>query len=254
MYQYFDLFSSVFFFVFVVLLICTYHLFVKEIVRAAIFSEAILPMTVSSYLILFLEYFSLESMSPLTQDFFFGAVYVVGVASVIHAIYVLVQLKQEERKKASVYKPSVELNEVVYYSTTDICYCLMQYAKEYVKTKHVVSNEVRDAVLVDFINYIGLTQGVDFALYTSDLYKDDETVESKTIESNLLLSIMMHFFDKYIASNIPASVIRNKHMNELQEDQEVDEYKCVAILAGFMNYIVMCSNIKGRDYCALRKT
>ena len=29
-----------------------------------------------------------------------------------------------------------------------------------------------DAILVDFINYIGALHGVDFALYTSDLYKE----------------------------------------------------------------------------------
>lgn len=33
------------------------------------------------------------------------------------------------------------------------------------------SQEIKDAVLIDFINYIGMYQGIDYALSTSDINK-----------------------------------------------------------------------------------
>ena len=36
-----------------------------------------------------------------------------------------------------------------------------------------INKDVIDAILVDFINYVGAVQGVDYGLYTSDLYKND---------------------------------------------------------------------------------
>ena len=35
----------------------------------------------------------------------------------------------------------------------------------------IIRQAVIDAVLVDFINYIGVKSGIDYALYTSDLNK-----------------------------------------------------------------------------------
>ena len=32
-----------------------------------------------------------------------------------------------------------------------------------------ISNKITDAVLVDFINFIGMHHGVDYAMYTKDL-------------------------------------------------------------------------------------
>jgi GTP cyclohydrolase I len=33
-----------------------------------------------------------------------------------------------------------------------------------------VSQDTTDAILIDFINYVGMFQGVDYAIYTKDLY------------------------------------------------------------------------------------
>lgn len=38
-----------------------------------------------------------------------------------------------------------------------------------IKKDEEVDQRVIDAVLVDFINFIGVKQGIDYALYTSDL-------------------------------------------------------------------------------------
>lgn len=40
-----------------------------------------------------------------------------------------------------------------------------------------VSQKVVDAVLVDFINYIGVKHCVDYGLYTSDLSRPKEQIE-----------------------------------------------------------------------------
>jgi hypothetical protein len=36
-----------------------------------------------------------------------------------------------------------------------------------------VSQETLDAVLVDFVNFLGMQQGIDLAMYTSDLKPKD---------------------------------------------------------------------------------
>jgi hypothetical protein len=69
--------------------------------------------------------------------------------------------------------------------TIDVLDALVDYAKNrrtdisesIVRSKHMndlkgnvkISQEVIDAVLVDFINQIGAMQGIDYALYTKDL-------------------------------------------------------------------------------------
>lgn len=40
-----------------------------------------------------------------------------------------------------------------------------------IKKHEDIDQRVIDAVLVDFINYIGVHHGIDYALYTSDLRK-----------------------------------------------------------------------------------
>jgi len=39
-----------------------------------------------------------------------------------------------------------------------------------ITTNKKIDQDIIDAILVDFINYIGMQQGVDYALYTRDLY------------------------------------------------------------------------------------
>ena len=41
---------------------------------------------------------------------------------------------------------------------------------EVVQQRHI------DAVLVDFINYVGVCYGVDYALYTSDIKTEQDTI------------------------------------------------------------------------------
>ncbi len=137
-------------------------------------------------------------------------------------------------------------NERIPYSVGTVCFCMTQYAKDYAKSKQnseaIISKEVRDAVVVDSINYVGLSCGMDFALYTCDLYDDKKHDES--VEPNTLLTVMLNHYSQYIAHDVPASITRNNHMNELQEEQEVSSVDCIATLVDFMNHIASINNIE----------
>ena len=67
----------------------------------------------------------------------------------------------------------------------DLLNMIVRYAKEYRKSgimesvkrnNHMnkysgenVSHEVADAILVDFVNFVGVNQGMDLGMYTDDL-------------------------------------------------------------------------------------
>lgn len=47
----------------------------------------------------------------------------------------------------------------------------------------IIDQKVVDALLVDFVNYIGVYQGVDYGLYTYDLRLDDDMKREDFIKS-----------------------------------------------------------------------
>lgn len=136
-------------------------------------------------------------------------------------------------------------NDRIPYSGGTVCFCMTQYAKNYVKAKEnseaVIAKDIRDAVIVDSINYMGLSCGMDFGLYTCDLYDDEKYDEM--VEPNTLLTVILNHYSSYIEYGIPASITRNNHMNNLQEKQKVSDIDCVSTLANFMNYIASANNI-----------
>jgi hypothetical protein len=58
--------------------------------------------------------------------------------------------------------------------------CAVDYVKDsnsVIRNKHMndykgdaVPQELIDALIVDFVNYVGTTQGLDYGMYTKDLY------------------------------------------------------------------------------------
>ena len=56
-------------------------------------------------------------------------------------------------------------------SKIDLLEKMTQIAKDNFKKIEDVSQNIIDALLIDFINYVGMGQGVDYAIYTTDLYK-----------------------------------------------------------------------------------
>lgn len=122
---------------------------------------------------------------------------------------------------------------------------MTQYAKDYIcenKCEETEAIDIRDAVIVDSINNIGLRNGIDFALYTCDLYDDKKF--AKNVELNTLLTLMLNYYSSYIDEGIVSSITRNNHMNNLEKNQSISENDCTEILTDFMNYITYVNDIE----------
>ena len=135
-------------------------------------------------------------------------------------------------------------NGLIPYSASNICFCLTQYAKDYIAEKNnifsIVDKKVRDAVLVDAINYLGMVGYIDFALYTQDLY-DEEKYYDK-VEAQCLLTVLVNHYASYIFNeDMVESVLTNNHMNECTEKFNANDG--ATVLLDFINYIA-----KRNDY------
>ena len=123
-------------------------------------------------------------------------------------------------------------------STSTVCYCLTNYAKDYIKNDNEkivnIDTKIRDAVLVDAINYLGSQAWCDFGLYTCDLY--DNRKRDAYVEPQALLSAITNYYANYIFDEgITKSVLRNNHMNEVKKEFDVNDGAIV--LLDFINYI-----------------
>ena len=127
---------------------------------------------------------------------------------------------------------------MVPYSAATICFCLTDYAKKYIKEEHKliknIAPEVRDAVLVDAINYLGAVAWCDFGLYTSDLY--DNKKHDDYVETQILLTLLQNHYANYIfKQDLVKSVLRNNHMNKCTEEFNINDG--VLVIVDFINYI-----------------
>ena len=100
-------------------------------------------------------------------------------------------------------KEFVEYNEkTLHCSTSTVCYCLTNYVKDYIKNDNEkianIDTKIRDAVLVDAINYLGSQAWCDFGLYTCDLY--DNRKHDAYVEPQALLSAITNYYANYISS------------------------------------------------------
>ena len=125
---------------------------------------------------------------------------------------------------------------------SDECNDLVEYAKMYIKeNRKLTSNidqEVRDAVLIDSINYFGLINGYDCLFNTDNLY--DSKKYSVKIDINNLLNSITKVYSNYIfEEGIVDSVLLNGHTNKL----EFNEQDGILVLIDFINYISKINNI-----------
>lgn len=135
-------------------------------------------------------------------------------------------------------------NGTIPYTASRLCFCLTRYAKKYIASERKIiskiDTKVRDAVLVDAINFLGIQGGIDFALYTKDLY--DGRVEEADVDAQCILTAISNHFACYIFNKgIVESVLRNSHMNECTE--KFDENDGAIVLLDFINFIA-----KSNDY------
>lgn len=127
--------------------------------------------------------------------------------------------------------------ETIPYSASTICFYVTDYAKKYIKENRSaiknVSQDVRDAVLVDAINYLGSVGGSFFGLITKDLY-DNKEKPTEEVDSISLITVLKNHYAMYIFGyGIVDSVLRNKHIQE-----RFDANDGAKVLVDFINYII----------------
>lgn len=104
-----------------------------------------------------------------------------------------------------------------------------------------IDKNVRDAVLVDAINYLGTFGGCDFALYTKDLYSG--RVDDEQVDAQCLLTTVQNFYATYIFQHgMVESVLRNNHMNDCTN--EFDANDGAIVIVDFINYL---AQVNGYD-------
>lgn len=126
------------------------------------------------------------------------------------------------------------------YSASKICYNLTEYAKGYIKHDESLENtKIRDAVLVDFINYIASYSGCDFGLYSQDLY--EKMNDENLIEPEYLITILLNYIPAYLfGQNYVESVTANAHMHTC--DTEINPHIGATFLVDFANFILQIND------------
>lgn len=124
-----------------------------------------------------------------------------------------------------------------------ICENLTKYAKEYIKENRDaikgMDPNLRDAILVDAINYLGTPVGGDYGLYTKDLYDGREDFE--LADPQLLITAIINHCSIYIFNyGMVNSVLRNSHMNNWKESFQIEDG--ANLLTDFINYILEKNN------------
>lgn len=124
------------------------------------------------------------------------------------------------------------------YTPSTICFCLSEYAKYYIKAnrKSILSidKDVRDAVLVDFINYMGIFGGADFGLHTDQLY--EKRYHDEFVDGQSLLTVLFNYSSKYIfLYDMEKSVLRNSHMNNCKS--AINPNDGAKVIVDFVNYV-----------------
>jgi hypothetical protein len=132
-------------------------------------------------------------------------------------------------------------DKCISYSPSTVCLCLAQYVKDYIKEdeqqKSSINKVIRDAVLVDVINYLADISYADFVLYTVELYDDKKYDEehNETIDGNSLLTVVANQYACYANQGICQSVLKNGFRNDCSE--KFDDEIGITILLAFINYL-----------------
>lgn len=127
-------------------------------------------------------------------------------------------------------------NEYPMYSDYDFCVAIGNYAKDYIKEERqltsCIDKKIRDAVLVDAINYIGHTIFYDYGFTTNNLYKKEKKYTN--VNSDYLLTVTVNLISRYIFS---------KYEKEKDDSDSIKNFQVSAIedgaivLLDFLNYI-----------------
>lgn len=133
----------------------------------------------------------------------------------------------------------VPIKRVDYHdSAVSFCFCLTEYAKEYIHSEQSslldIKPKLRNAVLIDAINYIGIKNEIDFGLNTEYLFSEE--VDEDNIEPELLLNVVLKEFTGYLSNeNIEESVVEHRAYTDYKFGFDNEEAE--AILFDFIRFI-----------------
>lgn len=133
-------------------------------------------------------------------------------------------------------------SEEVLFDPITFCYCLAQYAKDYVKetTESSIKKDIKDAVLVTFINNTGYNYNVLMELKVKELY-NDLTLKGKVKGEDLLQAALLDCYC-FIDKGICETVLNENDTHNCSEP--FDEELGLLILADFMNYMAKRNGLK----------
>ena len=129
------------------------------------------------------------------------------------------------------------------YNASTICFCLTQYARNYIKEKRELTKDIDtkliDAILVDAINYMGRVGWCDFALCTKDLHTN--RYEEDYVDPQALITVLKNHLANYLfKEDIVKSIHINRHLNEVKK--AFDPNDGAKIIIDFINYITKVNN------------
>lgn len=123
-----------------------------------------------------------------------------------------------------------------------ICFCLMDYAREYLHNVQAneleVTPKLRKALLVDSINYVYacLKNGREFGLNAQYLASD--VVEDVSVELKSLLNIVLKEFGNYLARDYIAELVVD-HQAFTDYKYGFDDEVAEVVLFDFIRFIAM---------------
>lgn len=115
-----------------------------------------------------------------------------------------------------------------------------EFRKSYINTANTsleVNTDVLDAIIVDFVNNLAISQGVDYALYTIDLQSPDKNSENNWyLNFSFIKFFLRKWAEKYKKSGVYKSVMRNAHMNNVRK--KFSDETANKIVDDIVNYIL----------------
>lgn len=136
-------------------------------------------------------------------------------------------------------KVFVEYNDVAMpYSAHSICEVVAQYAKDYVQMDNEeiydVDIDVRDAVLVNMINYLSSVNKSHFYFKLRDLYRNSVTKEK--VDGQTLLSVLFNHLSVHIFNDdLVQSVLLDARRHNCHVGFDVNDG--VKVIIDFVNYV-----------------
>lgn len=119
------------------------------------------------------------------------------------------------------------------YSAMSVCYALLNCARTYATESldvDDIENSVRDHILVDLINYIGVITTKDFQIQTRDFYHVKENCIA--VEPNLLLTVLWNYGSYFLNLLHP----HYQKISSLEQAQLLGK-EDIRVIQSFMNDI-----------------